>query len=196
MRITTGSNTGRVFAQHDAAGSAPSIDLRDVVGSLAWGGARGSYPVLDLLSRNLTFFTAHQAIPFDVFGLALLLTVVIPVVVALPVVILMRLAPRSASSPMRRSLAFSPAASLPFVERHRHPVARIALALGWETWSSRLASDRALQTMLRWGAAVPVVVLAFFVFASPASALIIPPDKVVQETSVAGNPVPVVVCAR
>ena len=52
---------------------------------------------------------------------------------------------------------------------------------------------RTLQTLLRWGAAVPVVVLAFFVFASPASGLIIAPDTVLQETSGVGNPIPVVV---
>ena len=52
---------------------------------------------------------------------------------------------------------------------------------------------RTLQTLLRWGTAVPVVVLAFFVFASPASGLIITPDTVLQETSGVGNPVPVVV---
>ena len=87
------------------------------------------------------------------------------------------------------------AASLPFVERLIDTpwlVVVLALGLGGLVVAACLRF-RTLQTLLRWGAAVPVVVLAFFVFASPASGLIIAPDTVLQETSGVGNPVPVVV---
>ena len=40
---------------------------------------------------------------------------------------------------------------------------------------------------------MPVIVLAFFVFASPASGLIIAPDTALQEMSGVGNPIPVVI---
>ena len=40
---------------------------------------------------------------------------------------------------------------------------------------------------------MPVIVLAFFVFASPASGLIIAPDTALEEVSGVGNPIPVVV---
>ena len=87
------------------------------------------------------------------------------------------------------------AASLPFVERLIDTpwlVVVLALGLGGLVVAACLRF-RTLQTLLRWGAAVPVVVLAFFVFASPASGLIIAPDTVLQETSGVGNPIPVVV---
>ena len=60
--------------------------MRDVIGSLLFGVAVAiAHPVLDLLSRNLPFFTAHHASPLDIVGLALLLTVVLPLLVALPI---------------------------------------------------------------------------------------------------------------
>ena len=77
-----------------------------------------SQPVLDLLSRNLAFFTAHQMIPIDVLGLALLLTIVLPMVVVLPVVVLMTLAPHVGIILYGVVLGLlAAAASLPFVER-------------------------------------------------------------------------------
>ncbi|HET9258816.1 MAG TPA: hypothetical protein VFP42_01660, partial [Acidimicrobiia bacterium] len=175
----------------------PRIGLWDVVGSLVLAVALAmSYPVLGLLSENLAFFTAHQAIPFDVIGLALLLTIVIPLIVALPIVVLIRFAPRVGVVAYGLVLGLlAAAASLPFVERMVDTtwlVVAMALALGGlVVWAS--LRFRGLQTLLRWGAVVPLVVLAMFVFISPASALVMAPDRVVQETSGVGNPVPVVI---
>ncbi len=168
-----------------------------MVGSLVLGVALAvSHPVLDLLSRNLAFFTAHKTIPLDVLGLALLLTIVLPLVVVLPVVFLMRLAPRVGVVVYGMVLGLlAAAASLPFVERLIDTpwlVVVLALGLGGLAVAACLRL-RALQTLLRWGAAVPVVVLVYFVFASPAAGLIIAPDTVLQETSGVGNPIPVVV---
>ena len=168
-----------------------------MVGSLVLGVALAvSYPVLDLLSRNLAFFTAHKTIPLDVLGLVLLLTIVLPLVVALPVVMLMRLVPRVGIVFYAIVLGLlAAAASLPFVERLIDTpwlVGVLALGLGGLVVAACLRF-RTLQTLLRWGAAVPVIVLAFFVFASPASGLIVAPDTVLQEISGVGNPVPVVI---
>ena len=93
MGISTGSK--RAPAPPDRVDTATQIALWDVVGSLVLLVALAvSQPVLDLLSRNLAFFTAHQTIPLDVLGLAVMLTIVLPLVVVLPVVVLMKLAQR------------------------------------------------------------------------------------------------------
>ncbi len=87
------------------------------------------------------------------------------------------------------------AASLPFVERLIDTpwlVVVLALGLGGLVVTACLRFQ-SLQTLLRWGAVVPVIVLAFFVFASPASGLIIAPDTALEEVSGVGNPIPVVV---
>ena len=198
MGISTGSKRDGVSqVPGEAAPSVPPIALWDVVGSLVLGVALVvSYPVLDLLSQNLAFFTAHKTVPFDVLGLTLLLTIVLPLLVALPAVMLMRLAPRVGIVFYAIVLGLlAAAASLPFVERLIDTpwlVGVAALGLGGLVVAACLRF-RTLQTLLRWGAAVPVIVLAFFVFASPASGLILTPDTVLQETSGVGNPVPVVV---
>ncbi len=172
MGISTGSKRGGVSqAPLDAADGAPPIALPDVIGSLVLGVALAvSHPVLDLLSRNLAFFTAHKTVPLDVLGLALLLTIVLPLLVVLPVVFLMRLAPRVGVVVYGMVLGLlAAAASLPFVERLIDTpwlVVVFALGLGGLAVAACLRF-RALQTLLRWGTAVPVVVLAYFVFASP-----------------------------
>jgi Sulfatase len=198
LGISTGSKREGVSqAPLDGVSGAPRIALLDVVGSLALAVALAlSYPVLDLLSRNLAFFTAHQTVTLDVLGLALLLTIVIPLVVPLPVVILMRLAPRAGVVAYALVLGLLGAATvLPFVERLIDTpwlVVAVALVLGVLVVVACLRV-LVLQTLLRWGAVVPGVVLALFVFASPASGLIFVPDTALQETLGVGNPVPVVV---
>ena len=179
------------------ADSVPQIALRDVIGSLLGAVALAvSHPTLDLLSRNLTFFTAHQAVPLDVLGLALLIAIAIPLFVSLPVAILMRLVPGVGIVAYVVVLGlFSAAAASPFVERVTDTswiVVVVAPAFGGlVAWACLRVL--ALQTLLRWGTVVPGLVLGLFVFASPASALVIAPDSVMQETSGVGNPVPIVV---
>ncbi len=198
MEISTGADREAVGQSSlPAPESASSMALRDVAGSLMLGVAVAvSNPILDLLSRNLAFFTAHQTVPLDVLGLVLLLTIVLPLVVALPVVILMRLAP--GVGPVIYGIVLGllvAAATLPFIERLIDTtwlVVAVAIGLGGLAVVACLRF-RTLQTLLRWGALVPVFVLASFVFASPASGLIRAPDTVLQETSGVGNPIPVVV---
>jgi Sulfatase len=195
LGISTGSKR-RAAGQALDLDDSSSIALVDVVGSLVLAVALAvSHPVLDLLSRNLAFFTAHQTVPLDVLGLALLLTFVLPLLVALPVVILMWLSPRVAVIAYGIILGLlAAAAALPFVERFITApwlVVAVALAVGGLVVAACLRIQ-SLQTLLRWGAIVPGIVLAMFVFASPASGLVIAPDTAVQETSGVGNPVPVV----
>ena len=198
LGLRTGSKRdGARQVPPDEASSPPQIAVRDAVGSLVLGVALAvSHPTLDLLSRNLAFFTAHQTIPLDVLGLAALLTIVISLVVVLPVVILMRFAPRVGIIVYGVVLGMlAAAASLPFVERLIDTpwlVIVVALAVGGLVVVACLRMQ-SLQTLLRWGAVVPVIALAFFVFASPASGLIIAPDTALQEMSGVGNPIPVVV---
>jgi len=179
------------------ADSVPQIALRDVIGSLVGAVALAvSHPTLDLLSRNLTFFTAHQAVPLDVLGIAVLIAIAIPIVVSVPVAILMRLVPGVGIVAYVVVLClFTAAAVLPFVERVTETswiVVVVALAFGGVVVWACLRVP-VLQTLLRWGAVVPGLVLGLFVLASPASALVIAPDSVMQETSGVGNPVPIVV---
>ncbi len=198
MSIRTGSRRDGVRdVPPDTVGSPTQIALWDVVGSLVVLVALAvSQPVLDLLSRNLAFFTAHQTIPLDVLGLAVMLTIVLPLVVVLPVIVLMKLAPRVGLVVYGVVLGLlAAAASLPFVERLIDPpwlVVVLALGLGGLVVTACLRFQ-SLQTLLRWGAVVPVIVLALFVFASPASGLIIAPDTALEEVSGVGNPIPVVV---
>ena len=196
MGISTGIQVGAHQESPGEADPPPHIALWDVVGSLVLAVALAvSHPVLDLLSRNLAFFTAHQTAPLDVLGLALLLTIVIPLLAAVPVLILMWFSPRIGVVAYGLILGlFVAAASLPLVERIIDTpwlVAALALGIGGLVASACLR-HRALQTLLRWGAVAPVTVLALFVFASPASGLVAPSANTAEAAGI-GNAVPVVI---
>jgi len=196
---SAGANaTPRREVQDDvvANGGAPTIALLDVTGSLVLGVALAvSQPVLDLLSRNLTFFTAHQATPLDVVGLALLLTVALPLAVALPVAWSIRVAPRSGLIVYGTVLGLLGAAvAVPFLERVVDSsvlVAVLAATFGGLVVVACLRVE-SLQTLLRWGGLVPAAILAVFMVISPGSQVVFASEQSSPESTPIGNPVPVI----
>ena len=194
-----GANTSPEPEVQDNVGAkegTPTIALSDVTGSLVLGVALAvSQPVLDLLSRNLTFFTAHQTTPLDVVGLALLLTVVLPLAVALPVAWSIRFAPRAGLIVYGTVLGLLGAAvALPFLERAVDSsivVIVFAAAVGGLVVVACFRVE-SLQTLLRWGGLVPAAILAVFMVVSPGSQVVFASEQSSPDSTPIGNPVPVI----
>jgi len=178
-------------------GTSKRIASPDVIGSLILVVSLAmSQPVLDLLSRNLPFFTAHEASALDVVGLALLLAVAVPFLVALPLAALVRLAPRTGVGLYALSLGVLTASVvLQFLERMMSSTGLAVLLASVIGALLAFACLRieALQTSLRWGTLVPGAVLGLFLVFSPGSQLVFAADAAPPDSAVIGNPAPVVI---
>lgn len=154
-------------------------------------------PVLDLLSRNAEFFVNRQSPPADIVLLAVLLALLLPAVLALPLAGLLRLSRRAGL--IAHALVFTGLVATLTVHVVEQMVALrlvvLALIGGIAGLLTLLAFYRltALRTTMRWGVAVPVLVLAMFLVVSPVTRLVLPAEASEGTARSADNPVPVVV---
>lgn len=157
-----------------------------------------AYPVLDVLGRHPEFFTARSSPWIDLVGLAVVVTVVAPAVLAVLVracvavhhllgltvhallltVLLAMLALRLLTS---AELGTVPPWLLPAVA-----VLAAAVVVG------AFYSSRGMRAFIRAGVIAPVGFAALFLLASPASSLVLPADDDVAVQAQTREPVPVV----
>lgn len=174
------------------------IRTRDVVGSVLLAGSLAvAQPVLDLLSRNVEFFVAQQAPAGDIVLLALLVAVVVPLLVALASVALIRVARPVGLVAHGAVIGLLGAAfAAQVLERLSSlPTAVLLSAACVVGLAAALAfyGVAPLQTMLRWGNVVPVLVLVLFLVVSPVSRQVLPTSQAAGTERRIGNPVPVVI---
>jgi hypothetical protein len=152
----------------------PSPAPFDLAASVvAMAGLAVSYPVLDVLGRAPEFFVARAAPRNDAMLAALFLGVVIPGVAGLVVWVAARLHPRGGR--IVHAVVFGALAAAlvaQFVGRVAPDAVTVGVAvaggagLAWGLW----ARPRALL-VLRWGAALPVLAIGMFGFATPVARL-------------------------
>ena len=156
-------------------------------------------PVLGLLGASPTFFTARASPRLDIFILALVLGVALPLLVAGVLVALDALHHATATA-AHAALLVVLGAALTLILAKRAGVAGLpvwaslplSLFAGVALWYAyhRLTTVRA---MFRYLAAAPVVVAGVFLFLAPTAQLAWPPGATIQPIDAAiGNPVPVV----
>lgn len=187
----SGLRPGRLAAVAD-------IRTRDVVGSVLLAGSLAvAQPVLDLLSRNVEFFVNRQSPPVDIVLLGVVLALLLPAVLAFPVAALLRLS-RPVGLIAHAIMFTGLVATLTFQVVERMVALRLvvlALIGGIAGLFALLAFYRlrTLRTTMRWGTAVPVLVLAMFLVVSPTTRLILPAQAAEATARSVDNPVPVVV---
>lgn len=153
-------------------------------------------PLYDLLGQNATFFVAHRASALDVFGLVLILSLGIPLVLVL-VEVVGRLFDESIRSRLHWVFVFSllVLVVLPPLGRAFSSSGDLALllavgvGLGSTILYARWRPARTFVTMLACSTLIfPVYFLAF----TPVSRLVLPTGATAQTNVEIGNPVPVV----
>ena len=157
-------------------------------------------PLLDLLGRNAEFFLARAAAPVDIVVLALVLTIVIPLVLTVVVLAIAR-----AHAPTGRIVhgavitLLGAILALQIIGLLAPPGLNawveigIAIALGLIHTVGYYRFEP-LQSMGRFAAIAPLVVLGLFLFASSTSQLIFAAPAIARPAEVSvGNPAPVVV---
>lgn len=196
MSSGTGSSPRRGVRRSGVHAAGDSIAVRDVIGSLVLATVLAvSQPVLDLLGRNPEFFVNRQAPPSDIVALALLLAVVLPALLSAVVLVLMRISPRAglvahglllAGLVMAMVRQVTDGAPLPALLK----VALALLAAGVVV--ALFHRVAAVRTVLRWGLAVPLLVVGMFLAASPVSSLVFPAQADEATGGRAADPMPVV----
>lgn len=155
-------------------------------------------PLLDLLGRNAEFFLARGAPPIDIVLLALLLTIVVPVLVGVGVLGVRRLHRPTGTVLHAIALAvlggvlalqiisLTPASGFPaWVELVLAGAAGVFLALAFYRYE-------AARSVGRFVAIAPVVVLGLFLFGSSASQLVFASNEIAQPSRiVVGKPAPI-----
>lgn len=154
-------------------------------------------PVLDLLGGSPTFFVAHTAGPAEVLLVCLLAIVLVPsVLIAVEVVVALV----SARWAWRVHLALMAGLAGLIVAQFVDRVPGLAsvfvltagaaggVALAW--WYKGSAPARSACSLL---ALTPLLFAAVFVFASPAHALVFPPEVRAADVEVPGTPPPIFV---
>lgn len=156
-----------------------------------------AFPLLDILGRNVEFFTARGSPRGDLVALVLLLTLGVPVILIAVVATITRFA-RGAGALAEILVVGATLTALAL---------QVALRTAAESWPGpfliavcavvglavAIALQRvaALRDVARLGLAVPLAVIGMFAFASSAGELLIP-DDVASSDIVVGRPAPVV----
>ena len=192
------------------AAAAPAHHPRDVATDGAVGtfdvvastvllfGLAVAQPLLDLLGRNAEFFLARNAPTVDIVALGILLTVVIPLIVA-GVVLAIRQIDRRTGTILHAAVLAVLGGVLTIQVIDRIPLgglpgwSQIILAgiAGAGLAVLYLRSD-ALRSVLRWGALVPLVLLGLFLFVSATSQLVIGSAAAAAGPAEVRSPAPVV----
>lgn len=154
-------------------------------------------PVLDLLGGSPTFFVAHTAGPAEVLLVALLAIALVPTVLIAAELVVALVSPRWAWRVHLVLVAgLSGLVVAQFVDRIPGLASVLVLAVGaaagialarWYRTSAPLRSACSLLAL------TPLLFVAVFVFASPAHALVFPPEVRAADVQVAGTPPPIFV---
>ncbi len=180
-----------------AAGTAPSAF--DVVASTAALFALAvAQPLLSLLGGSPEFFVARDSPISDIVGLALLLTVVVPLLLGAAIVVVVRLH-RGAGVVLHGSVLALLGAVLAVQVMGNTPLGSLP---GVVQIAAGLAAGAALamfyrrsptfRSVMRWGILAPVLVLGSFLVASPTSDLIFASAPPPAATVAVDDPAPVV----
>ena len=150
-------------------------------------------PTLDLLGRNAEFFVAHDSSPLQMIGVVLLLSVGLPLLLALCVRLAGAIHPVAGNSlhlgllatliavavlhVLGRTLGEVPATAL--------MIASLVAAVGV---TYLFATSSAFRSSLRLGALVPVALIVWFVFVSPAGRLLRPVEISITPLATSDTP--------
>ncbi len=154
-------------------------------------------PVLDLLGGSPTFFVAHTAGPAEVLLVALLAIGLVPaVLIALELVVALASARWAWRVHLVLVAGLSGLVVAQFVDRIPGLASLVVLGVGaaagialarWYRTSAPLRSACSLLAL------TPLLFAVVFVFASPAHALVFPPEVRAADVQVAGTPPPIFV---
>lgn len=178
-----------------------SLSARHVVGSVVALATLGlAQPLLDLVGRNAAFLVAHDATPSDVVVLAVGLTLAVPLAVA-GVILGIKALHRPSAVALHAVVVVALATALalmmarPMGLAERLPVVlviTVAVAFGVVVALLYRRSDGVRRATMLAAVSAPVVA-ALFLFASPASALVIRPPTSAHAVSLGPDAPPVVI---
>lgn len=152
-------------------------------------------PVLDLLARNPEFFTARRAPALDVIVVAVGLALLAPAALAGVVLAVRRALPR-AGAVLHLALlaALAAALAVQLLERVLSwPVAAAAGAAVGVGVALAYHGASSVRAVVRWGSALPLLVIALFLAAAPLDAALGAPAAPGAGEVRVGEPAPVVV---
>lgn len=150
------------------------------------------HPVLEALGRHPEFFVARATPRTDALVVAAALTLLLPGVVWGVVALLGRAWPTAATVVAGAVLATSTASFAVQVLPGIPVVALLAGAVVGIGVTVAIVRNPGSWPVVRWGVAVPVLSLAFFLVGLPASRIVWGDVELVEPVSVAEDPVPVV----
>jgi hypothetical protein len=168
----------------------PLLPLLGLVGALITLSL--AQPLLDLLARNPEFFVARSAPPSDVVGVAIVVAVVLPCVLAVVAWGAGRIHPVAGRAVAGGFIAI--AAAPLFLRLIRGFAAvpgwgLVAVALGAGAGAAFLLErSRGVRAALPYGILLPVLLVAWFTFMSPVAALVAPPDVELLPRGTVGAP--------
>ena len=179
--------------------AAERVSRRDVVlSTFVLFNLAVAQPLLDLLGRNAEFFVARGSQPVDVVVLVVVVTLVLPAVLATGVVVLDRHAPRAAAAAHLGVVGLLAAALAVVVVRRSVgvPPDGVTTAVAVAAGASAAAAYRrwpALRALLRLGAPVPLLVAVVFLALTPAAGVVRPAAAQAPAAATISRQAPVVV---
>ena len=183
-------------ADASRAGAAPAAQVVGVVVALTTVAV--AQPLLDLLGRNAAFLVAHDMTAGDVVALALGLTIGLPVVMAGVVLLVTRLHRGVGSVLFRAIIGVLIGVLVLFVFRRAGSsvngvVTLVLAALGGIAGAVLYGRIPALRRMLAVAAIAAPAVAVFFLFATPATSVVLPQASETSSLDLAPDAPPVVV---
>lgn len=175
------------------------IGRLEVVGAIsAFVALAVAQPLFDLLSRNAEFFVARRAPVLDIVLFALSVALALPFLLAVMVMVCGRIHRRAGQVAFLVVLSTLGALLALRIFRQTFAtlsngtlvlVAAVAIgaALAWAVWSSG-----SFRSVLRWGPALAVAVIVWFLMMTPLSQLVFPREVALAEAGAVDRPADIV----
>jgi hypothetical protein len=150
-------------------------------------------PTLDLLGRNAEFFVAHDSGPLQILGVVLLLSVGLPLVLTLLVLLVGAIRPVAGKALHLGLLAVLSAVTVLHVLSQVFTgvpgqALMIVSGVAGAGVAYLFASSASFRFSFRFGVLVPIALIAWFVFVSPAGRLLEPAEASIAPVSTSGSP--------
>jgi hypothetical protein len=150
-------------------------------------------PTLDLLGRNAEFFVAHDSGPLQILGIVLLLSVGLPLALTLVVLLAGAIRPVAGNALHLGLLTILGAVTVLHVLSRAFtgapgPALVIVSGIAGAVVAYLFASSASFRFPFRFGVLVPVALIAWFVFVSPAGRLLEPAEASTAPVSTSGSP--------